>query len=242
MSSGGLRVERSGQDHEDRIARDWSWEYAGAMSREGPAEGRTDMMAKDGPDEERRAVSDLTAEANDDDRNEPDRPESEAARPLSYARPAAAARRGGGLRFYKPGQGYYTRVWTAVGGAVLILWGAMALYQQLSSLINPKAPYYLGVSYGVATAFVVGLGAFLYWLVGLSRRTNDFFIATEGEMKKVSWSSRKDVIRSTKVVISGMLMFGALLFVADLAFMWFFHLLGVLQAFPSFASLFGLKS
>jgi hypothetical protein len=50
------------------------------MSREGPAEGRTDMMAQTGPDEERRAVSDLTAEANDDDRNEPDRPEPEEAR------------------------------------------------------------------------------------------------------------------------------------------------------------------
>jgi len=185
-------------------------------------------------------VSDVTADVNDDDRNEPDRPEREEPRPQQYVRPVA--RRGGGLRFYKPGQGYHTRVWTAVGGAVLVLWGAGALYQQLSSLIDPKAAYYLGVSYGVATAFVLGLGAFLYWLVGLSRRTNDFFIATEGEMKKVSWSSKKDVIRSTKVVISGMLMFGALLFVADLAFMWFFHLLGVLKVFPDVARLFGLKS
>jgi preprotein translocase subunit SecE len=185
-------------------------------------------------------VSDVAAGANEDDRNEPDREERGEPKPAAYARPSG--RQGGGLRFYKPGQGYYTRICTAVGGAVLVLWGALALYEQLSSLINPRASYALAVSYGVAAAFVVGLGAFMYWLVGMNRRANDFFIATEGEMKKVSWSSKKEVIRSTKVVIGSVLMLGAMLFVVDLTFMWFFHLLGVLKAFPGFASIFGLKS
>ena len=40
-----------------------------------------------------------------------------------------------------------------------------------------------------------------YWVVGVNRKANDFFIATEGEMKKVNWSTRAEVIRSTKVVI-----------------------------------------
>jgi len=93
----------------------------------------------------------------------------------------------------------------------------------------------------MATAFVVGLGVLMYWIVGLNRRANDFFIATEGEMKKVSWSSRKDVVRSTKVVIASVLMLGVMLFVVDLAFMWFFHLLGVLKVFPDFARVFGFK-
>ncbi len=125
---------------------------------------------------------------------------------------------------------------------MLVLWGAMALYQQLSSLIDPKAPYYLGVSYGVASAFVVVLGAFLYWLVGLSRRTNDFFIANRGEMKKCELVvGARTWFESTKVVISGMLMFGALCVVATWRIHVVQHLLGVLLAFPSFARLFGLK-
>ena len=197
------------------------------------------MMAKERPDQERHAVSDVAAGANEDDRNEPEREERGEPRPLAYARPPG--RRGGGLHFYKPGQGYYTRICTAVGGMVLALWGAIALYEQLSSLLNPRASYYLPASYGMATAFVVGLGVLLYWIVGLNRRANDFFIATEGEMKKVSWSSRKDVVRSTKVVIASVLMLGLMLFVVDLAFMWFFHLLGVLKVFPDFARVFGFK-
>ncbi len=209
------------------------------MSRNGPAGGRTETMARERPDQERHAVSDVTAEENENDRNEPDRPERSEPRPLGYARPPG---RRGGLKLYKPGQGYYTRMWTAVGAAVIILWGGAAVYEQLSSSLALDTSYYYPVSYGVSAAFIVGLGAFVYWLVGLSRGANDFFIATEGEMKKVSWSSRKEVVRSTKVVITTVLLLGAMLFVVDVAFMWFFHLLDVLKAFPGIGGMIGMKS
>ncbi|MEP0843041.1 MAG: preprotein translocase subunit SecE [Phycisphaerae bacterium] len=169
--------------------------------------------------------------AGPQDSNEPDdRPEAGEPRPVVHARPTARGR-GGGLRFYKPGQGYYTRMFTAVGASLLVLWGAAALFGQLSSLMSTASPYRYPVSYGVTVAFVLGLGGVIYWLVGLSRRPNDFFIATEGEMKKVSWSSRKDVVRSTKVVIASVVMLAALLFLADLFFMFFFSKIGVLKAF-----------
>lgn len=170
-------------------------------------------------------MSDIVAGASD--RKEPER---------------RRQRRGGGLRFYKSGQGYYTRLWTAVGGSLLILWGAGALFDQVSSILDPTTSYYYPVSYGVATAFVLGLGALLYWIVGLGRRTNDFFIATEGEMKKVSWSSRREVVRSTKVVITTTLMMAAILFVADLLFMWFFSSINVLKGFHGFKAFFGFGS
>ena len=175
-------------------------------------------------------MSDIAAGAND--RKEPER---------RIARPAPR-RTGGGLRFYKPGQGYYTRLWTAVGGSVLILWGAGALYQQVSSILAPTTPYYNPLTYGISTAFVLGIGGLLYWIVGLNRRTNEFFIATEGEMKKVSWSSRREVIRSTKVVITTTLLMAVVLFVADLLFMWFFSTIGVLKGFPGFKAFFGFGS
>jgi preprotein translocase subunit SecE len=216
------------------------------MKKDGP-DGLSGAMAEDRLDQERLSVSDIAAGANEHDRNDSeDRPErggppGRSGPPvLPYGR--SPGRRSGGLKLYKAGQGYHTRLWTAVGGAALILWGGAALYDQLSSLIDPNKPYYLGVTYGAAAAFVVGMGVLLYWIVGLSRGCNDFFIQTEGEMKKVSWSSRKEVVRSTKVVVVTVAMLGAMLFVVDLAFMWFFHLLGVLKAFPGFAKIFGLES
>lgn len=192
------------------------------------------MSKESQSDQERRAVSDIPAGANE--RSEP--------RTVSYGRSPGGrgGGGGGGLRIYKPKQGYHTRIWTAVGGSVLIIWGGLALYEQLRSMLDQNAAYYNPVSYGVSALFVVGMGVVLYWLVGLNRRTNDFFIATEGEMKKVSWPTRPEVIRSTKVVIVTMLLMGMILFMADLLFMGFFSLIGVLKGFPGYKAFLGFGS
>lgn len=146
---------------------------------------------------------------------------------------------GGGLRIYKSGQGYYTRMGTAIGAGVLIAWGAYFLLDELSASLDPNAGYYYPVQYGVAVAFILALGALLYWVVGLNRRANDFFIATEGEMKKVNWSSRQEVIRSTKVVIVSVVLMAILLFVADVLFMEFFSFIKVLKTPSLLDKLFG---
>ena len=150
------------------------------------------------------------------------------------ARPSRGGARiaGGGLRIYKPGQGYYTRVGTAIGTGVLILAGSAFLFDQLGASI-PKAAYTLPVQYGVAVGFILALGAVLYWIVGVNHKSNDFFIATEGEMKKVGWSSRKDVVRSTKVVIVSVILLGTFLFIVDVFFMEFFSSIGVLKGYSS---------
>ena len=62
-----------------------------------------------------------------------------------------------------------------------------------------------------------------------SKRAADFMIATEGEMKKVSWSSRKEIIGSTKVVIVTSLLMGVILFLVDLLFHKIFQFLKVQQ-------------
>ncbi|MBU0641058.1 MAG: preprotein translocase subunit SecE [Planctomycetes bacterium] len=54
-------------------------------------------------------------------------------------------------------------------------------------------------------------------------------IATEGEMKKVNWSSKKEVIGATKVVIVTVLALGAMLFIVDIFFMTVFGGIGVLK-------------
>lgn len=80
----------------------------------------------------------------------------------------------------------------------------------------------------VPLVVVIGLGLTLYWIVAVNRTSCDFFIATEGEMKKVSWSTRNEIAGSTKVVIGCTLLLGLLLFVVDYVFMWFFRFIGVL--------------
>jgi preprotein translocase subunit SecE len=63
----------------------------------------------------------------------------------------------------------------------------------------------------------------------VNRKSSDFMIATEGEMKKVSWSSRREVIGSTKVVILFTIALACFLFVVDLAFQTLFSAIGVLK-------------
>lgn len=196
--------------------------------------GRTGSVADPDIDGEESAVSDLAPDAagGEEPRNREERHELEYAR--KPPRPV-----GSGLRIYKPGQGYYTRIGTAVGAAVLILAGTGYVYEQLGYLMTPGSSYYWPVRYGFSVAFLIVLSVLTYWVVGINRRANDFFIATEGEMKKVSWSTRQEIIRSTKVVIVTVVLMAALLFVVDVLFMMFFSSIKVLQASPGLKRLFG---
>jgi preprotein translocase subunit SecE len=75
---------------------------------------------------------------------------------------------------------------------------------------------------------VVILSVLLYWVACVHRKSCDFLIATDGEMKKVNWTSRRELISSTKVVIVVTVLMALLLFFVDWAFMRFFRAIGVL--------------
>jgi preprotein translocase subunit SecE len=67
----------------------------------------------------------------------------------------------------------------------------------------------------------------------MNRPTNaDFLIATDSEMKKVNWTSRKDLIGSTRVVIAFMFLIAFFLFAVDVIFGYFFYLIDVLKNKP----------
>jgi preprotein translocase subunit SecE len=121
------------------------------------------------------------------------------------------------FEIYKRGQGKYTRITTFVSVMVLGLAGAYVLSLQLVH----KSAY---VRFGVPTVLVVGLALLMYWLVNRPR-TADFLIATEGEMKKVSWSSRREVIGSTKVVIITTFIVAGILYAVDAVFVALFNFL-----------------
>jgi preprotein translocase subunit SecE len=128
------------------------------------------------------------------------------------------------LEVYKRGQGKYTRMVTFVAGAgvgVLLAW---YVWRELEAVRN-LTPY---VQYGVPLLIVVGVVTAMYWAVNRPRSA-DFMIATEGEMKKVSWSTKKEIIGGTKVVIATTLILATLLWAVDLAFSLFFKALGVLD-------------
>jgi preprotein translocase SecE subunit len=83
---------------------------------------------------------------------------------------------------------------------------------------------------GAGVALLMLLGSILtYWLVGISANTVEFLIATDGEMRKVNWSSRRDIIGSTWVVILWSVLIAGGLFAVDVAFSRIFTWIGVLQ-------------
>jgi preprotein translocase subunit SecE len=84
------------------------------------------------------------------------------------------------------------------------------------------------IVFGVPLAVFAGVSALVLWIVNRPSSA-DFMIATEGEMKKVSWSSRREIIGGTKVVIATTLIMAVLLWTVDLAFGFFFNYINVLQ-------------
>jgi len=72
----------------------------------------------------------------------------------------------------------------------------------------------LYIQYGVpAVLFAIG-GALVFHLVNKPNFA-DFLIQTEGEMKKVSWSSKAELMGSTAVVIVTVIIMAVLIYVAD---------------------------
>ena len=128
------------------------------------------------------------------------------------------------LSTYKPGQGYYTRMLSAIGAATLVLVGVAWLWRELEVLADP---FYYQVAAAVG---IIGVtGALLWWLLN-TPRVADFMIATEAEMKKVNWPTRREIFGSTWVVICGVLLLAGLLFVIDLAFGYLFVEIGILHS------------
>jgi preprotein translocase SecE subunit len=148
----------------------------------------------------------------------------------------AAPRGPGFFTIYKKNQGYWTRMGTAIAAALLGVLTAYHLYAWLPALIHlgstPEAAARARhIALFVAVAFFV-LFAALVWRVTNKPSNVDFLIATDSEMKKVNWTSRKELIGSTKVVIVFMFLIAIFLFAVDILFGYLFHVIGVLKNSP----------
>lgn len=129
---------------------------------------------------------------------------------------------------YKPEQGRWTRMGTLIGAGIMIAWGAYVLYQELQ-LFQGDTMASLMVTVGAPILFAAGCFYIVWRFTYAVRSTGDFMIATEGEMKKVNWSTKNEVIGSTKVVILFTVLLAMFLFLADLCFQQIFKWLGALR-------------
>jgi preprotein translocase SecE subunit len=113
------------------------------------------------------------------------------------------------MSVYKSGQGRYTRMFTVMGGVLIVAIGCFRLNRTLDA-----GDVSLWVSTMVPVGLFIGLSILIMWLTNKPSLA-DFLIAAEGEMKKVNWSTREEITVSTIVVISVVVILAALLGVAD---------------------------
>jgi preprotein translocase subunit SecE len=172
-----------------------------------------------------------------DGANEPGQsPRSQRSQP-GYTPPYATPPSGkpGYFHIYKKGQGYWTRAGTIAGAVLIGLLTATFLYQQFDALFRnqamenfltrfhlqePRAGYLLVLGFGIIYA------AIIFHFTNKPRNA-DFLIATDSEMKRVNWTSRKELIGSTQIVIWFMIVMAVVLFLYDLLFSTIFWLIGV---------------
>ena len=138
----------------------------------------------------------------------------------------------GFFTIHKSGQGYWTRMGTVLGAALVALLTSQFLYIQartwfLDASNHPRMSLVLAV----VVIFLAVYSYFVYRLIN-KPRVVDFLIATDSEMKKVNWTTRRELIGSTKVVIVFMILIALILFGFDTFFGYFFWLIGVLQVNP----------
>ncbi len=125
------------------------------------------------------------------------------------------------FEIYKRGQGKYTRLGSGFGWGIIAALGCLALYRQLNALDFRNEQVEMWVKTMVPVGVFAVLGIVIFWLLNKASIAN-FMIDAEGEMKKVSWSSRQEIAVSTVVVISVVVIMSAFLGLADLMFSIFF--------------------
>lgn len=128
------------------------------------------------------------------------------------------------LEVYKPDQAVTSRWILAVSAMSLILFGCYQLFYSLPEGARGHAfggfrP--LGEEFPASWALIISVvlavgGAFGSWWAVNHPRLVDFLAETEIEMTKVSWSSRREVMGSSLVVIATVIILGIWIALVDI--------------------------
>lgn len=137
------------------------------------------------------------------------------------------------LEIYKKGQGIYSRVIVGIALGVLDLFASISLYGVLIDLPNiagnAKIPLIdIGLTWGLISAFalfiflgfligvlVVGFETGIKWLDKIGKGVVEFLIDTQGELQKVSWPTKYELVGSTAVVIVSVVVIGLFILGVD---------------------------
>ena len=128
------------------------------------------------------------------------------------------------LSIYKPGQGKWTRLGSAIGFGLLIVSGAGWVYEELTIFQSPNLLY---IQLVVCLGIILGFGGLLWYLLNKPNIV-EFMIATEAEMRKVNWPTQREITGSTWVVILGTLFLAVAIYLADVVCVFFFQKIGIL--------------
>lgn len=132
---------------------------------------------------------------------------------------------------YKRSQGVVTRQVTFAFLALIFLIAALRMYQTWASF--PASVKHLLMEPGryIVPSAVVLIGLWVSFRIVNFPKFADFLISVEGEMNKVSWPSRAELIRSSLVVILVIVMLATVLFCFDVFWQFIFgdRVLGVLK-------------
>ena len=149
-----------------------------------------------------------------------------------------------GLSPYRPGQGIYAR--SAAAGALVLValfasWRLQyaltfsARFEGFITVLGVKVPY--ATLWAAGLFVVLGVFSFLFTfavptgLAALDDKTRasvDLLIDTEGELAKVSWPGRDDLLKATSAVLVLIIVVGVFLYVVDWLVAYVLGLLGVL--------------
>ena len=137
------------------------------------------------------------------------------------------------LGIYKKGHGVHSRIAVGIALGLLALFASISLYNLLIDLPNiaegVKVPLVdIGLTWGLLSAFalfvllgiligifVAGLETGIGPLDAGGKKTIGFLIDTQGELQKVSWPTRYELVGSTAVVIVSVIVIGIFILGVD---------------------------
>lgn len=134
---------------------------------------------------------------------------------------------------YRKGFGLYSRVAVGIALGILALFASVSLYNALIDLPDiaegVNVPLIdVGLTWGLLSSvalfvflgffvcvFVAGLETGLKPLDNGGKKTVEFLIDTQGELQKVSWPTRYELVGSTAVVIVSVVVIGVFVLGVD---------------------------
>lgn len=140
---------------------------------------------------------------------------------------------------YKKGQGIYSRIVVGIALGVLGLYASISLHNALLELPNVAQNVMVplvgvGLTWGLICSFALFavLGFLIYiFVAGMEtgvrpldnsgKRVVEFLIETQGELQKVSWPTKYELVGSTAVVIISVVVIGVFVLGVD----WFVSLI-----------------